>query len=406
MDFNDKHITHFREFDPVPPPSNDCEEVVDNSLIGLEIEGERIDRATLGVAMDGIENRQLWSLLRDGSLRGANFEAVFSRPLSGTCVVKALDTMERAMSRLTTKPDYNARTSVHVHVNVRDLSMQQLRMFVALYVVFEDVIFNYVGDVRRNNNYCIPNCEDSSTISLLACLSTESRWREFSESGRMSYASGMVMPSKYSAMNFVPLHDFGTLEFRHHAGTHDKERLLEWINILLSLKKWARDSTVSINDLAMYISGDHYDTFFDEIFGYDLADKLRYPGCEVGMLKGIRTIQLSQCLVKVDHSVPIVTSSGKSCAAKVLEVKQQEKREADRKKYAKEWARLTELMSMDVPLMDLSQSREVRKLIARAADRGDLTPDMRTMHREAGRRATALLREEIEDGPHSEFDVF
>jgi len=45
-----------------------------------------------------------------------------------------------------------------------------------------------------------------------------------------------MMNSKYSALNSNSLATFGTLEFRHMAGTVDINKISDWINILLQLK--------------------------------------------------------------------------------------------------------------------------------------------------------------------------
>ena len=83
---------------------------------------------------------------------------------------------------------------------------------------------------------------------------------------------------KYTALNLLPIHDRGTIEFRHMAGTKDIEHLMTWINLILSLKKFAlRNEPEYIwHRIETLNTTSEYRMFAEEVFGI-LAQHLFTP---------------------------------------------------------------------------------------------------------------------------------
>ena len=97
----------------------------DDVHIGIEIEteGMGISRAACDKALS------YWSVVLDGSLKSANpLEFVLCHPMSGETLVLALNEIREFFKK--TKPQFPLNTSVHVHMNVGDLTLDQLRKII------------------------------------------------------------------------------------------------------------------------------------------------------------------------------------------------------------------------------------------------------------------------------------
>ena len=127
-------------------------------------------------------------------------------------------------------PHVSQRCSIHVHLNARDFTHHELYRFVLLYLIFERSLFNFSGG-RDNNIFCTP------LYSYMPHVKKEVSKLVAGEGG-IQYMSW----HKYFALNLCPIWGgdegkvLGTVEFRHMAGTIDTERIIEWINLIVSLK--------------------------------------------------------------------------------------------------------------------------------------------------------------------------
>jgi hypothetical protein len=187
--------------------------------VGIEVELEGIRFAkSFG---------NLWIISSDGSLQ--NGIELISVPVWGTAITDALSELDTALKGKT--PYLSFRTSVHVHLNVLDLSTDELAWLVKLYLFYEPALFRLHNDWSRYENiFCVPARKSlkiqEGYASLLHDLKRE----------RLNTREGTYVASKYAALNPNPVSSLGTLEFRHMGGCIDTKRISDWINILLQLK--------------------------------------------------------------------------------------------------------------------------------------------------------------------------
>jgi hypothetical protein len=121
---------------------------------------------------------------------------------------------------------FSDRTSIHVHVNVRELTLNEVRQFVLLYALLEPLFFKYVGDVRKGSIFCVPlNWTYLPSLYKLPLPELRNKWH------------------KYTALNISPISTFGTVEFRHMYGTNDIERFRFWLGCLKELYEFVESST-------------------------------------------------------------------------------------------------------------------------------------------------------------------
>jgi hypothetical protein len=217
----------------------------------------------------------------DGSLRNDGREFKFRGPLAGSDVVLALSLLQDLLS--STNATCNDRTGLHVHVDVRDLTPQQLVSFVILYLIFEDVLFEICGKDRETNIFCssVSSCEGA--IEQLVDIVSEDRLKD-------GYAFVGQDQAKYTSVNIQNIPRLGTVEFRGHKGTYDTSEILLWINLLLSMKCFARSFEGTPNDIVLGVSEHGATEFTRMVFG-EYSPVLEKFNLLDGLFNGVRLAQ-------------------------------------------------------------------------------------------------------------------
>lgn len=205
-----------------------------NRLIGIEVEIENVKQGFN--ANDPWYIGYLWQHESDGSLRNNGAEFI-SRPVSGVHAVRAVECLYKYLDRI--KATASPRTSVHVHVNMRDSTWGQLINLVMIYMTFERVLYDFVGNERDKNNFCIPLYSYPPTFSFLENL--------FSFKG-----TAVANWLRYTGLNFAALTKngngkggYGTVEFRHFSGSKDVDKVITWIALILQMVKVSEQYTTA-----------------------------------------------------------------------------------------------------------------------------------------------------------------
>ena len=202
--------------------------VQSDALIGIEVEAEGFSDEKY----QGCDNyrvcRDFFGTVADGSLRDNGVEFV-SAILNTEQTGFALGLMSYLNKTLKLK--YNDRTGVHVHLNMREMELDSFRTFIATYLMLEKSLFHISGN-RYNNIFCLPLRKSRTGLDILF-----SDNRQDSDVLEWFFHKGMA--SKYMALNYLPLTTFGTVEFRHHCGIHDVDRLRFWIDVILRIYNFA-----------------------------------------------------------------------------------------------------------------------------------------------------------------------
>ncbi len=255
------------------------------TYVGIELEIENCP--TIGQS----KLQPYWHATRDGSLRNNGVEYI-SNPLKVSRAEQALDHLLNKLLG-TCELSYSSRTSTHIHMNVRTLTIPQIQSLVLTYMIFEKALFNWVGHDREKNIFCVPL--HSVVITRNFCQNLDTL--------RIDW-------EKYTALNLAPITNRGTIEFRHLNGTRDIRRIMTWINFLLCLKKFAlrrdpqyiRDRIYGLNTISDYWA------FTQEVFG-DLAHGLLYDNLNKDM---------SFCVSNIKSQAIFIQSLGKT-HAKLME---------------------------------------------------------------------------------------
>jgi len=213
-----------------------------NTYLGIEVEVENIQFYN--------QTSPYWRMIEDGSLRNNGREFI-TPPIRARRVEHALnDLFEQDLNK---SIDFSERTSIHIHMNIRTLTIKQLEALILTYLVFEKVLFNFSGPERYTNIFCVPLVETDVGEDLLELIQNK---------------NPAVAWQKYTALNLLPIMQKGTIEFRHLGGTKDIKKIITWINMILCLKKFALQKSPEYiwNRIKTLNTTSEYRLFGEEVF--------------------------------------------------------------------------------------------------------------------------------------------
>lgn len=247
------------------------------TFVGIEVE------------LEGIKTKEIttipssFKMEPDGSLKLNGMEFI-SVPIRFIYLEEELKRLFGAVKN----PTISSRCSIHVHLNARDFSEEELYRFMILYLIFERSLFRFSGS-RNENIFCHP------VYSYLGKLKDEIN--KLKTVGNIAY----VLWNKYIALNLCPLwggdggasRKIGTIEFRHMAGTTDVERIIHWINLIVSLKISAKKFKLpKITELVSNMTEEaHYHWLAEQVFK-DWVDLLDTPEFASDVAEGILAAKL------------------------------------------------------------------------------------------------------------------
>jgi len=273
------------------------------TYVGVEIELEKV-KLNSNVPSS-------FEIKHDGSLKldGREFVTVPIR-------VCYLEQELRRLFACMPPPLVSPRCSIHVHLNARDFTSQELYRFLLLYLIFERSLFNFSGG-RLNSIFCSPLHEDIGRVK--------------GEINKLYAQDGVRLMgwSKYFALNIEPLWGvpmesakIGTVEFRHMAGTTDVEHIIEWINLIVGLKISAKkmDTQELVKSLNKMNTISSYNHLVTEVFKDWAAHLLSQPtfkeDVEHGVLMAKMTLPIKKGeKVKTEIEIPMGYKGDNACAA-------------------------------------------------------------------------------------------
>lgn len=181
--------------------------------IGVEVELE----GSFSGLKDGY-----WTWKEEGSLRNG-MEFVLINPVTVANLPKALDDFEAMMKNSTIIK--SIRCSTHIHVNVEDLTMEELYNAITAYYLLEEILVRTQGPLRTGNLFCL-RMSDAENIShdLRLSLKESAFILDFSQNEH-----------KYGALNLAAPQHFGSLEFRFLLPMTTRKDIEFWSMLLFDL---------------------------------------------------------------------------------------------------------------------------------------------------------------------------
>jgi Putative amidoligase enzyme len=183
---------------------------------GIEVRNETYNHAT----------RTWWKVVHDGSLNGNGAEFV-SPPLRGQAgldeVQKVCDALNAIGARI------NKSCGLHVHLGIATETVPTIKNLIRIYAHYEPEIDRLMPGSRRGdmNTYCksISRATDGAvTATTIQAL-------------RMAVNG---YGDRYRKVNLCSFDKYRTIEFRHHSGTTDAAKVINWIKLLMAMLGAAR----------------------------------------------------------------------------------------------------------------------------------------------------------------------
>lgn len=248
--------------------------------IGLEIECEGTNLYTTPM--------RWWGTHVDPSLRPCKghdpVEYTLKEPLSREDVTKALKYLEKGLKASAAEPDLSYRTSVHVHLNVQNLTLKQILTFVSLYILFENVLTKFCGPTREGNLFCLRAPDAGYWLySINKMLVDQSLGSLCNDSNR------------YVACNLSSLTKFGSVEFRALRGTIDREVIEAWVDILLAILDFSKTIKDPYHVYRLYRSTTP-ELLASSVLGHKLLSYLNGDVCESLRIGGRYVIDIAQAV--------------------------------------------------------------------------------------------------------------
>lgn len=160
-----------------------------------------------------------WKVVTDASIVGPGCEVV-SPILTGEDglqeVARVCDILKAAGCVV------NRSCGFHVHVDARDVEVAAIRKLTVNYIDFEGVVDSLLPPTRRGsaNSYC-RSITHVSKSAIAAANSVQAVARNFG--------------GRFVKLNLESFWRHGTVEFRHHSGTVEAQKAVNWVKFCLRM---------------------------------------------------------------------------------------------------------------------------------------------------------------------------
>ena len=214
-------------------------------LVGVEVEVENVQSIDPGLLLC------FWDMTEDGSLRNNGREfRTWACPL-----LYVEPALRQLFYGLNHDVDFSKRCSIHVHIDVRQLTLSQLVGMMLTYTAVENLLFRFASLERRRNIFCVPVTETRLLTNTWA------------DPINMLMGINQIW-QKYSALNMLPIQKFGTIEFRQMPGTANVKQLLIWIDLLSRLRVYAYKTPLKtiIETISSLNTSSRYRQFVESVF--------------------------------------------------------------------------------------------------------------------------------------------
>lgn len=215
---------------------------------GVEIETVGLSRTQIFDALNkaGIncqieslnhDTRPHWKIVPDGSLihryidsngleyAEAGFEVV-SPVLSG---VKGLLEVEKVVNTLVARgAKVNNTCGLHVHVDARDMTAEQIFVAVKRYRIHEALLDTFVKVERRNSSFA------QGMASVERFIEEIRNDRPITRVSARTLCDYVERCGRYRKLNLCSYLRHGTLEFRQHHGSLDADEIVNWIMLCVT----------------------------------------------------------------------------------------------------------------------------------------------------------------------------
>lgn len=209
------------------------------------------------------QTRPHWKIVTDSSIspsRGTGLEIV-SPILEGEEGLEELNKVCEALSEWGAL--INRSCGLHIHFNARNFNLNTWKNLYINYMAYEGEMDKMMPRSRRanNNGYC-------RSIKRIGSLETAKR--KINACNTMQkIASEVCNRGRYFKLNSESYHRHGSVEFRHHSGTRDFDKISNWIKLLHGLTSYSEQGFTAQNanfeEMKQFLTEETYSFYYNRI---------------------------------------------------------------------------------------------------------------------------------------------
>lgn len=218
-----------------------------------------------------------WSITRDGSLRGISAEFVSRGPRLIEEVKNHLENLQKYLDKGKVKRKFSFRAGCHIHINVLDMTLDEVVNFALLYYIFEQSLVRFCGETREGNLFCLRLQDAEAPLFFLQRVLHEQDPRILSTD-----------TIRYGALNFASIFRHGSLEFRAMETQPTLAKIEDWAHILYCLREYAKKTNRF--EYAQLFSFLGPQTWLTNIIG-DRVNLILHEDFDQQAVQGLRRIQ-------------------------------------------------------------------------------------------------------------------
>lgn len=172
-----------------------------------------------------------WKITRDGSITGSNSAEIVSPVLTGFDGMRQLRKACGVLRRIGAQ--VNRSCGLHVHIGAADFTIDQWRNLIKNYISLETVIDSWMPRSRRANanRYC--HSMQGFDMQAIDQATTLERLRD-----------ATTGTNRYYKLNLQSFWAHRTVEFRHHGGTTDFEKIANWVYFAARMVNYSKTNWI------------------------------------------------------------------------------------------------------------------------------------------------------------------
>ena len=214
---------------------------VDRSAIATALQAEGIN-----AVVEGYNHRtqHYWKIITDGS---CGWEIV-SPILSGEQGLNELKKVCETLTRIGCKVDKSC--GIHVHIGADALGVSKVKSVIKRWLSNESNLDSIQPLSRRgrSNTYCEPLSDTIRTHLIDNCFTIEDL--------------ANIQSTRYSKLNLQSYRTHRTIEFRHHSGSTDSEKITNWVKFLLDFCLTATPESCAATDFDALFTNNNITRFY------------------------------------------------------------------------------------------------------------------------------------------------
>ena len=199
----------------------------DDRLVGIEAE-------CIYPHKDSMSSPENWSMCSDGSIsRPDGYSSVewVSRPANGEKLRATINNLIKWTSE--ENGEVNRSCGLHVHIDATDTTWRDLVGIALVTHKIEPYVFKMMPLSRRNSNWC---AELPLSAGSLASISSEEEFIDlWYDAAGSEPSNDKYNDARYMGLNLHARYYLGTIEFRYHSGTLNRDKITNWIKLCNSI---------------------------------------------------------------------------------------------------------------------------------------------------------------------------